>query len=221
MATEWYRCESWTQAEEQQFFAKLSRARKDGRSQYLRIQAVYLIERGDLRLLDVAESLLNKILTEYPDDRLETSPALTMLGRIYRTRGNNERALDYFKQAIDFEKEFPNVIWGASLSFAEIVVEDNRTEWYDEVQKTMLAEIKNGGLLFPTQWYTIASVLCVIYASKGDREKVKFYAYIAERNATAKRNSLWNPRKKKLGLVEERNALLDRKVRRALRLDTR
>ncbi len=221
MANEWYRCESWTKAEEEHFFAKLGRARKDGRPQYLRIQAVHLIDSGDLRLLDVAETLLNKILTEYPDDRLQKSPALTMLGGIYRRRGNNERALNYFKQAIDFEKEFPNVIWGASLSFAEIVVEEDRTEWYDEVEKTMLAEIENGGVLFPTQWYTIASVLCVIYASKGDREKVKFYADIAERNAMAKLNSLWNPRKKKLGLLEERNALLDKKVRQALRLETR
>jgi hypothetical protein len=116
---------------------------------------------------------------------------------------------------------FPNVIWGASLSFAEIVVEENRTEFYDEVQETLLAEIENGGLIFPSQWYTIASVLTVIYASKGDAPKAIFYADIANRNATATANTLWNARKRNLGLVEKRNGRLDRKVREAIKLVTR
>lgn len=110
MATDWYRCESWTKAEEEQFFTKLKRARKDGRAQYLRVQAIHLIETGRPSLLEVAESLLNKILTDYPEDRLEKSPALTMLGGIYRRRGDSERALEYFKRAMNFEKEFPNVV---------------------------------------------------------------------------------------------------------------
>lgn len=216
MATDWYRCEFWTKAEEQLFFAKLSRARKDMRAQYLRIQAVHLVESGDLRLLEVAESLLNMILTDYPDDRLERSPALTMLGRIYRMREDNERALHYFKQAIDFEKEFPNVISGASLSFGEIVVEEDRTEWYEVVEEMLLEEIEKGGLIFPAQWYTTASVLCVICASKDDASKAKFYADIAERNAIATTNTLWNPKKRRLGLVEQRKSRLDKKVREAL-----
>jgi len=139
-----------------------------------------------------------------------------MLGGIYRTKGDNERALDYFKQALNFEKEFPNVIWGASLSFAEIIVEEDRTEWYDEVEEILLAEIEKGGLIFPAQWYTIASALSVISASKGDREKARYYADIAERNATANSNTLWNPKKRSLGLVEERNDVLDRKVQEAV-----
>ena len=221
MATEWYRCESWTTAEEQQFFAKLGRARKDGRAQYLRVQAVHLVESRDLRLLEVAESLLNMILTDYPDNRLEKSPALTMLGGIYRTRGHNERALDYFKQAIHFEKEFPNVICGASLSFAEIVVEESRSELYDEVAEILVAEIEKGGFLFPSQRYTSSSVLSVIYASKGDQEKAKFHADIAESNAVATTNTLWNSRKRSLGLVEERKVWLDKKVREGLRVATK
>lgn len=218
MATDWYRCESWTNAEEQQFFAKLGRARKDGRAQYLRIQAVHLVETGDLRLLEVAESLLNMILNDYPDNRLEKSPALTMLGGIYRTRGDNERALDYLKQALDFEKEFPNVIWGAALSFAEIVVEEGRSELYDEVEEILIAEIEKGGFLFPSQRYTSSSVLSVIYASKGDQEKARIHADIAESNAKATTNTLWNPRKRDLGLVEARKGWLDRKVQEALSL---
>jgi len=64
MATDWYRCKLWTKAEEEHFFAKLGRARKDGRAQYLRIQAVELVDTGDLRLLEIG------ITPEYGPERL-------------------------------------------------------------------------------------------------------------------------------------------------------
>jgi len=141
---------------------------------------------------------------------------LSQLGAIYRIRGNNGRALDYFKQAVDFEKEFPNVITGARLSFAEIVVEDGRSELYDDVEELLVTEIEKGGFFFPEQRYVSSSILSVIYGSKGDQKKARAYADIAESNATATTNALWNPRKNKLGLVEVRNDWLDRKVRQAL-----
>lgn len=216
MATEWYRCESWTLAEEKHFFAKLGRARKDGRAQYLRIQAFHLVESRDLRRLEAAESLLNRILTDFPDNRVEKSMTLSQLGAIYRLRGNNDRALHYFKQAVDFEQEFPNVISGALLNFAEIVVEEGRGELYDEVENLLVAETEKGGFFFPEQRYVSSSILSVIYGSKGDQEKAKVHADIAESNATATTNILWNPRKRRLGLVETRKGWLDRKVREAL-----
>ena len=221
MATEWYRCESWTAAEEQQFFAKLGRARKDGRAQYLRVQAIHLVESGDLRLLEIAETLLNMILTDYPDNRLEKSQTLNQLGVIHRLRGDNEAALGYFKQAVDFEKEFPNVITGARLNFAETVIEEDRSEWYDDVEESLLAKIEKGGLTFPFEWYIMSSVLSVIYSSKGDAVKAKYYADIAENNASANTNTLWNKRKRSLGLVKERKVWLDKKVREGLRLTTK
>jgi tetratricopeptide (TPR) repeat protein len=218
MATEWYRCESWTKAEEEHFFAKLARARKDGRAQYLRIQAHHLVESRNVRLLEAAESLLNKILTDFPDNRVEKSMTLSQLGSIYRIRGNNDRAIHYFKQAVDFEKEFPNVISGARLNFAEVVVEEGRTEFYNEVEEILVAEMERSGIHFPSHRYIGSSVLSVIYASKGDSVKAQFYADVAESSATANTNTLWNPRKKRLGLVENRKIWLDKKVREGLRL---
>ena len=44
---EWYRRKSWTKTDEEEFFAKLARARKDGRAQYLKIQAIELVETED------------------------------------------------------------------------------------------------------------------------------------------------------------------------------
>ena len=67
----------------------------------------------------------------------------------------------------------------------------------------------------------IASVLTVVYASKGDGTKAIFYADIAAHNATATANTLWNPRKRDFGLVQHRNARLDRKVKEAVESVTR
>ena len=180
------------------FLCEIGAARKDGRAQYLRIQAYHLVESGDVRLLEAAESLLNKILTDFPDNRVEKSMTLSQLGSIYRIRGNNDRALHYFKQAVDFEKEFPNVISGAGLNFAEIVVEDDRTEFYDEVEGILVAEMEEGGFLFPSERYISVSALSIIYASKSDAVKAKYYAEIAESNAAATTNTLWNSQKRKI-----------------------
>lgn len=221
MANEWYRCKSWTKAEEEYFFAKLARARKDGRAQYLKIQAVELIATCDQKLFTVAEKLLNMVLTDFPDNRLEKSQTLNLLGVIYRSRGDKKRALDYFKQALDFERIFPNVISGADLNFAETVVEESRSDLYDEVELMLLKEIEKGGLIFPFVWYIMSSVLSIIYASKGDASKALLYANIAESNASATTNTLWNLRKRSLGLVQERKNWLDRKVQEGLRTSTK
>ena len=58
--TDWYRRKTWTKIDEEEFFAKLGRARKDGRAQYLKIQAIELLYTNDKKLLVVAETLLKK-----------------------------------------------------------------------------------------------------------------------------------------------------------------
>ena len=57
---DWYRCKTWSKTDEENFFIKLNRAKKDNRAQYLKIQAVELVETKDLKLLDFAETLLQK-----------------------------------------------------------------------------------------------------------------------------------------------------------------
>jgi hypothetical protein len=41
---DWYRRKTSTKVDEEEFFTKLGRARKDGRAQYLNIQAIELVE---------------------------------------------------------------------------------------------------------------------------------------------------------------------------------
>lgn len=212
--TDWYRRKTWTKTDEEEYFAKLGRARKDGRAQYLRVQAIELIETKDKYLLSIAETLLNRILTDYPDNRIEKSQTLNSLGEIYKLREDYETALDYFQKSLDFEKEFPNVITTAYLKFSETLVRAEKTELYDKVENLLTEKINEYTLKFPIQNYIMYSVMTVISEYKGDLGQSKIYADLAEKNATKQTNSLWNPQKKKIGTVKDRIKWLDKLVGR-------
>jgi tetratricopeptide (TPR) repeat protein len=210
--TDWYRRKTWTKTDEEEFFAKLGRARKDGRAQYLRVQAIELIETKDKNLLSVAETLLNKILTDYPDHWIEKSQTYNSLGEIYKLREDYETALEYFQKSLDFEIEFQNVITTAYLNFSETVVLAEKTELYGKVENLLTEKINKDTLKFPIQNYIMYSVMTVILEFKGHREQAKIYADLAEKNATTQTNSLLNPIKKKFGIVNDRIQWLDKLV---------
>ena len=107
---DWFRRKTWTKTDAEEFFAKPGRARKEGRAQYLKIQAIELVETKDRELLEVAETFLNKMLTEYPDDNFNKGSALHTLGDIYRQFEDCKIAINYYKPALYFEKVYPNVI---------------------------------------------------------------------------------------------------------------
>ena len=80
--TDWYRRKTWTKIDEEEFFTKLGRARLFNRAQYLKIQAIELVFTKNKELLKVAETLLKKMLAEYPDDNFNKRDALNTLGDI-------------------------------------------------------------------------------------------------------------------------------------------
>src|SRR5690349_17915695 len=136
--TDWFRKKTWAQTDEEEFFAKLKRARKDGRAQYLKIQAIELVETKDKNLLKVAENLLTKMLSDYPDDNFNKSSALQTLGDIQKQFKNYELAMSFYKQAIEFEKIYPNVQTLAYLDYSELVIKTKKINLFDEVEKILL-----------------------------------------------------------------------------------
>ena len=207
---DWYRRKTWTKNDEQEFFANLARARKDGRAQYLKIQAIELVETEDKTLLKVAETLLNKMLTEYPDDDFEKGSALHTLGDIYKLNYNYELAIDFYKQALDFETIYPNVITQAYLDYSELVIKTGKENLFDELEKLLLDRYLE--LTFPIEKYKVNSILSIINANKGRKEQAEKYADIAEQFATAETSGL--NYHKYLGIVKERDSWLDTLVRK-------
>ena len=206
--TDWFRRKSWTTTDEKEFFAKLNRARADSRAQYLKIQAIEFVATNDKSLLVVAELLLNKVLTEYPDNNFERSPVLHTLGDIYKIRLDYGKALDFYKQSLDFETKYPGVTTNSYLDFSELVVKTTSVKSFDFV-KTLLHK-KLQEFNFPIAKYKMCSILSIIYKSGNDSEKSGYFAGLARQNANAETSGL--PYHKDLGIVTKHDDWLDNLV---------
>lgn len=207
---DWYKRKTWTKIDEQEFFAKLARARKDGRAQYLKIQAIELVETEDKNLLKVAEALLNKMLIEYPDNNFEKGSALHTLGDIYKLKGNYQLAIDFYKQALDFETIYPNVITQSYLDYSELVIKTGKENLFNELEK--LLSDRYSEVTFPIEKYKVNSILSIINANKDRQEQAQKYADLAEQFATAETSGFRYH--KYLGIVKERDTWLDKLVRK-------
>jgi tetratricopeptide (TPR) repeat protein len=208
--TEWYRRKTWTKTDQDEFFAKLGRARQSGRAQYLKIQAMELAATKDKDLLKVAETLLNKVLTEYPDDNFNKGSALNTLGDIYRQSEKFKEAINYYKQALDFEKVYPNVRTDAYLNYSELVIKSGDTNKYDELENILLE--RHSGLLFPIEKYKVNSILSIINKYKNNQDQADYFADLAEKSANADTSGLRYH--KYLGIVKERETWLDKLVKK-------
>ncbi len=206
--SDWYRRKTWTKEDEQAFFQKLGRARKDRRAQYLKVQAIELVETRDKDLLKVAEFLLNKVLNDYPEDNFNRSSTLHTLGDIYKLTDNFEKAIDYYKQSIDFESTYPNVRTNSYLDYSELIVKTKRTNQYDFVENILLEELP--GQIFPLLRYKTCSILSIIFDYKDNKDQAKHFADLAEQNANQETSGLRYH--KYLGVVKERDTWLDKLI---------
>jgi|SRR5690606_4081334 len=210
MNTEWYRKKSWTASDQEEFYNKLSRARKDNRAQYLKIQAIELMQTGKSGLLDVAEDLLNQLLAEYPDDEFNKSAYLHTLGKIYQLRKDSETALKYYHQAVDFEKVYPQVKTGVDIDFSELVFKLEKTQHFELAQQLMETRIE--GAVFPIEKHRASLILANIHKSKGEQIGFERYEKLAEESAAQKTSGLRHH--PDLGLVKKKDSWWDRIFRK-------
>jgi len=192
------------------FLPKLGRARLFKRAQYLKIQAIELVFTKNKELLKVAETLLKKMLAEYPDDNFNKRDALNTLGDIYKMQEDYNLAIDFYRQAFDFKKVYPNSITWAYLNYAELILKTNKTEIFNELEEILLKRYSE--LMFPIEKYKVNSILSILNTFKGQKEKAKQYAALAEQYAIADTSGLRYH--KSLGLVDQRDTWLDNLIRK-------
>ena len=205
---DWFRNKTWAKTDEEEFFTKLNRARKDCRAEYLKIQAIELVQTKDKRLLKAAEDLINKMLTEYPDDNFNKAAALKTLGDIYNLREDYQKAKIYYKQALDFEKVYPNVITQVYVDYSELVIKTADTTSFDHVEQILLE--RHPGLLFPTEKYKVNALLSIINKLKNRHDEAKRFEELADQSANAETSGLRYH--KYLGIVKDRDTWLDKHV---------
>ena len=207
----WYTKNTWTKEDKEEFFIRLKRSREINRPQYLKTKAFALIETKDPELLDVAESLINKLLKEYQNDTFNKSSALNFLGDIYQQRHDFQTALKYYQQSINFENDNPNSPQTSSfLSYSELIIKTQQKDKYSIVENLLFDRMDS--VILPVQKYKIASILSIIYQTKNNQELAQHYAEIAEKNATAETSGFRYH--KDLGVVKKRLSWLDKLVKR-------
>ena len=77
--SDWFRQTNWNKEIEEHFFEKLARARKESRAQYLKIQAIELIETKNPTVLCAAEMLIQKLLNDYPENKIDRTQCFLSL----------------------------------------------------------------------------------------------------------------------------------------------
>ncbi len=205
---EWYRHKTWAKADQDFFFQKLGRARKDGRAQYLRIQALELMYTKQAENVLAAEILLHKILSDFPEDMDEKALVLEYLGEIAQLKGEVDNALSLYLQAITLKDGRPELSIEACLAYAELIVKNKKLDGYAFVEELISSQM--GEMPFPIHFYRAYSIMSITSSYRKDREKAIQYSELAEKNANAKVSRF--TRHKNLGLVTERDTYLDQLV---------
>jgi len=207
--SDWYRCSTWTQEDEIEFFKRLKRAQKHNRPQYLRIQANCLYETKNRELLHVAESLAYKVLTDCLDSEfinIEIAPTHQLLGKIYEELRKNDQAILHYQKALVQESVYPNSRTDAYLDYAEVIVKTQRTELFSEAEKILHEHVEHAH--FPVQKYKRCIILAIINKHKGDDAEAQKFVAFAKQNSDADTSGFRYH--KTLGLVKEADRWLEK-----------
>jgi tetratricopeptide (TPR) repeat protein len=168
MSDEWFRSPSWREEDRELFEAKLGRAQKRNRAQYMRIKALSLAESDDKAARAAAGELFERIFSEHPDDELQVTMAHTDKARWHRKRGEQDQAVEHYRRAVALEDALGGIDWGADLELAELLVE--RNEDLGEAQR-MLDRAAVKGLAFKSQRWRWLVTDAQLAAKVGERDR--------------------------------------------------
>ncbi len=197
----WYRRTTWTESDREAFFARLNRSRSAStKDQYLRIQALYLQKVGTEEMLRAALELLDLLLEQSPDS-FQLASAYLQKAECLLALGDKAGAIEYFRKALQREREYPSVQTTAGLEFGWMIVEQGLSHLYDEALEAIQAYAeRKPGPMFPYQRYVVNAVRAIIAEERGYHEIASELAQRAL-NAAAQTHSgfRYHP---KVGLVQ-------------------
>jgi tetratricopeptide (TPR) repeat protein len=191
---DWYRRTSWSDADEQDFFERLGKSRSTlHQSQYLRLQAVTLVETKQPRLIRVALRLLERLFAEYPDPS-QLAAGHLHAAECYEKLGDFPRATEQFRRALEAQAlpQAPDV--GVTLAFPWFVARHGLSDLYDEALRTL----NKADVVFPVQIFREAAVRAIVADDRGDQPSAAQHARRALDAAGLKRSPFGHP---SVGLV--------------------
>lgn len=205
---DWYRKTNWSESDRENFFARFKRTRTTfHKAQYLRIQASYLQSTGSKDMAFQAIELLDLMLKEYPE-KSELSAAYLQKAECLITLGEIEKAIDSMRNALQCEREFPNVKTNTWLEFGWTAITFQLSNLYDE-SLDVLNDF-NSDLMFPVDKYKFNAIKAIIENEKGNKNaSKKFAANALEASSLAHSGFRNHP---KVGLVQNPDAKIHAKL---------
>jgi len=164
--------ETWSENDEKYFFERYAQM-VDPQPQYLLNKAISLYNSNERSPYDKILRILERYFYDFPDDKDNKVSALLLVGEIYYTQKRFDKSFNCYKEAAEFEIEYPEVNCGAWLSYAEFIVKFEKAELFDEAEKYI--NMNYDKLNYPEAMYILNAVLALISGRKGDLEKQRYY----------------------------------------------
>jgi tetratricopeptide (TPR) repeat protein len=204
--TEWFRRTTWSDADREDFNARLKRSRGAGnKAQYLRIQALHLGQAGHHAS---AIELLDRLFADFPDI-IQLAQAHAQKAESLAKIGHTEAAIEEYRASLQAERDFPNVRTNAWLDFGWLVLEMELTPLYDEVANVLEEFREQSGFKFPANEYRYAAIQALLADARGEKARAREFAHQALSEAGKEHSGLRNH--PTVGLVgSERNRFLNR-----------
>ncbi len=202
MAKDWFRKSSWSEADQDDFYAHLKRSHGAGiKGQYLRIQACHLEDTGSPELIRAALTLLDKMLLEFPEPS-ELACAYNQKASCLASLGQTDEAVVCYRLALDTERKNPKHRTRAWVEFGRFVCNCKLTALFDEAL-AILEEMKfDDLLLYPVDVYELSGIRAIVTAHRGDISNAKQFAKTAlEAAAQTKSGLRYHPT---IGLVRDK-----------------
>jgi predicted negative regulator of RcsB-dependent stress response len=125
---DWFRSETWNESTRTAFETRLTRSRTAfHRAQYLRIQGLTLTETNKRREVNAGRALLERVITEYPDDVLEVAGAHSALADSFVQTNQLREAVEHLRACLALESG-RNFQHRAELRLAEVMLAQHATD---------------------------------------------------------------------------------------------
>ena len=164
------------------------------------------MQEGALELLDL-------LLDEYPSP-IELEMGYLLRARCLESLGRLDDAVDSYHLAFQARRSNPSIRTYAPLEFGMFAIRQVRVDLYPEVQSAFNELVEDNDLIFPDAQYMYFAANAMIAHKYGQKEMAQVYAKKALQAADIDYSG--SGRHPKLGLVEEHDENIERKLRKIL-----
>ena len=174
-ADDWFRSEDWSEEAQQHFEAKLARAHRASRPQYLRIKGLALLEANDEQRRKAGATLLKRVLADYADDKVEAAGAHVALARYHEETGEPGRSAAHYRETLRLQ-EGTNVSFGAELLLAEFIVRHEFEDCSSEAHE-LLDAVLAAGPIFRVEQFRYAVARMRLAQRRGEADEAAAFAH--------------------------------------------